>query len=83
MSSSCRSPGGAAAVFAAQRFGTEKIGKAFGPVMILWFAALAAIGIYNIVDAPRCEGLQPVVRSASSWSTAGTASSSSARWCWR
>lgn len=40
------------AVFAAQRFGTEKIGKAFGPIMAIWFVSLAAIGIYNIVDAP-------------------------------
>jgi len=40
------------AVFAAQRFGTEKIGKAFGPIMVIWFLSLAAIGVYNIVDAP-------------------------------
>ena len=39
-------------VFAAQRFGTEKIGKAFGPITSVWFISLAAIGIYNIVDAP-------------------------------
>src|SRR3546814_3929582 len=29
------------AVFMAQRFGTEKVGKVFGPVTILWFTALA------------------------------------------
>ncbi len=71
-------------VFAAQRFGTEKIGKAFGPITSVWFISLAAIGIYNIVDAP--EVLKPSTRggrSASSWSTAGTASSSSVRWYWR
>jgi len=39
-------------VFAAQRFGTEKIGKAFGPITSVWFVSLAAIGIWNIVDAP-------------------------------
>ena len=38
---------------AAQRTsGTEKIGKAFGPITSVWFISLAAIGIYNIVDAP-------------------------------
>ena len=39
-------------VFLAQRFGTEKVGRVFGPVMLLWFLSLAAIGIYNIVKAP-------------------------------
>ena len=39
-------------VFMAQRFGTEKVGKVFGPVMVLWFLALAAIGGWNIVKAP-------------------------------
>lgn len=41
-----------AVLFAAQRFGTEKVGKVFGPVMVLWFLALAAIGIWNVVAAP-------------------------------
>ena len=40
------------AVFFAQRFGTEKVGKVFGPITCVWFLALAAIGIHNIVDAP-------------------------------
>jgi len=39
-------------VFMAQRFGTEKVGRVFGPITCLWFLALAAIGIWNIVDAP-------------------------------
>ncbi|AMJ56005.1 MULTISPECIES: potassium transporter Kup [Stenotrophomonas] len=41
-----------AAVFAAQRFGTEKVGKVFGPVMTIWFLSLAAIGIWNVIAAP-------------------------------
>ena len=36
-------------LFATQRFGTDIVGKAFGPVIIVWFSALAAIGIHNIV----------------------------------
>ncbi len=40
------------AVFAAQRFGTAKVGKVFGPVTTLWFLSLAAIGLWNIFGAP-------------------------------
>lgn len=39
-------------LFAFQRFGTEKVGKIFGPLMITWFVVLAGIGIYNIIDNP-------------------------------
>ncbi|MEA0656038.1 potassium transporter Kup [Xanthomonas campestris pv. campestris] len=39
-------------VFMVQRFGTEKVGKVFGPITCLWFLSLGAIGIWNIVDAP-------------------------------
>ncbi|WP_133500491.1 potassium transporter Kup [Cognatilysobacter terrigena] len=40
------------ALFAFQRFGTETVGKAFGPVMIAWFIVLAVIGGYNIARYP-------------------------------
>ena len=33
------------ALFLVQRHGTEKIGKLFGPVMVLWFVVLAALGV--------------------------------------
>jgi KUP system potassium uptake protein len=39
-------------LFAIQRRGTEKVGRVFGPVMVLWFAALAAMGIFAIARAP-------------------------------
>jgi KUP system potassium uptake protein len=39
-------------LFAIQRRGTEKVGKLFGPVMVLWFAALAVMGVVSIVRAP-------------------------------
>ncbi|HNV79680.1 MAG TPA: potassium transporter Kup [Thermomonas sp.] len=39
-------------LFAGQRFGTAKVGKVFGPVMVTWFIVLAALGIYNILDNP-------------------------------
>ena len=39
-------------LFATQRFGTGVMGKAFGPVIITWFVALAALGIHNISRNP-------------------------------
>jgi KUP system potassium uptake protein len=40
-------------LFGTQRFGTAMVGKAFGPVVVLWFGALAAIGMLNISDHPQ------------------------------
>ena len=40
------------ALFAAQRFGTEKIGRAFGPVMLLWFLVIAVLGTVSILKHP-------------------------------
>jgi KUP system potassium uptake protein len=39
-------------LFATQRFGTEKIGQAFGPVMLLWFLVIAVLGVAAIVHHP-------------------------------
>jgi KUP system potassium uptake protein len=39
-------------LFAAQRFGTEKIGRAFGPIMMLWFLVIAILGITSILRHP-------------------------------
>ena len=41
------------ALFAIQRKGTSVVGLLFGPVCALWFCALAAAGIWNIVKAPQ------------------------------
>ncbi|MFO7339001.1 MAG: potassium transporter Kup [Lysobacteraceae bacterium] len=40
------------ALFATQRFGTEKVGKVFGPVTALWFVVLAVLGVANILHEP-------------------------------
>ena len=40
------------ALFAIQRFGTGVVGMFFGPVCVLWFVALGASGVHNIVKAP-------------------------------
>ncbi len=41
-----------AALFALQPLGTSRIGKSFGPVMLIWFGAMAAMGIYGILQHP-------------------------------
>ncbi len=40
------------ALFAIQHRGTATIGALFGPVMLVWFGVLAALGVYRLVDAP-------------------------------
>jgi KUP system potassium uptake protein len=40
------------ALFAIQRFGTTSIGRAFGPIMVAWFAVLALLGLAHVVAQP-------------------------------
>jgi KUP system potassium uptake protein len=40
------------ALFALQPTGTGRIGKAFGPVMALWFVSIAALGVWGIAQHP-------------------------------
>ena len=40
-------------LYAVQRHGTAGIGRLFGPVMMVWFAALAVMGLINIIAAPQ------------------------------
>jgi KUP system potassium uptake protein len=39
-------------LFAVQQFGTSAIGKAFGPIMLIWFGLLAYLGLTNIQQNP-------------------------------
>jgi KUP system potassium uptake protein len=39
-------------LFAFQRHGTAAVGKLFGPICVVWFLALGAVGVYNIVQNP-------------------------------
>ncbi|MCC8982844.1 KUP/HAK/KT family potassium transporter [Bradyrhizobium sp. 10BB] len=39
-------------LFALQRHGTATVGKAFGPVMLLWFLTMALLGIASLVRHP-------------------------------
>ncbi len=48
-------------LFIMQKQGTGFIGRIFGPVMLAWFAVLAALGIHGIVKAPMVlEALSPL-----------------------
>jgi KUP system potassium uptake protein len=40
------------ALFAIQQQGTARIGRAFGPIMTVWFLTIAALGIYGILKHP-------------------------------
>ena len=40
-------------LFSFQYLGTAKVGTVFGVITAVWFAAIAGIGIYNILQAPQ------------------------------
>jgi KUP system potassium uptake protein len=40
-------------LFAVQSHGTARVGAFFGPVMLLWFAILALLGLINMMKAPQ------------------------------
>jgi KUP system potassium uptake protein len=40
------------ALFAVQPFGTASIGRFFGPVMLVWFLIMAALGLWGIAQHP-------------------------------
>jgi KUP system potassium uptake protein len=39
-------------VFVIQQYGTHRVGRLFGPVMVVWFTTLAVLGIRSIVLRP-------------------------------
>ena len=43
-------------VFSIQRFGTHRVGGLFGPIVIVWFLAIAALGVMWIGRAPQVLG---------------------------
>jgi KUP system potassium uptake protein len=40
-------------LFVSQRFGTQSIGRAFGPVLLLWFIVIAILGLCAIARRPQ------------------------------
>nr|WP_295742128.1 potassium transporter Kup [uncultured Acidocella sp.] len=41
-----------AGLFLVQRHGTAMVGRAFGPVMVLWFLCLGLLGLFQLVQHP-------------------------------
>ena len=39
-------------LFSFQRFGTDKVGKVFGPITTLWFVCIAILGLMQIIENP-------------------------------
>jgi KUP system potassium uptake protein len=47
-------------LFVGQRFGTHRVGALFGPVMVVWFAAIGVAGLREVVHGPGIlRGLSP------------------------
>ena len=40
------------AIFLVQNRGTEQVSYFFGPIMVVWFLVIAAMGLYHLSDAP-------------------------------
>lgn len=40
------------ALFLVQRFGTHAVGRFFGPIIVLWFTTLGAMGVVHIIQQP-------------------------------
>jgi KUP system potassium uptake protein len=56
-------------LFMIQRFGTARVGRVFGPLMVTWFVVIGALGLREIVRSPQIlmaanpwEGVQFFVR---------------------
>ncbi|MDB5030431.1 KUP/HAK/KT family potassium transporter [Mucilaginibacter sp.] len=41
-----------AALFIIQQFGTSLVGKAFGPIMFIWFTMMGLLGVFFVAQAP-------------------------------
>ncbi|HEX3523565.1 MAG TPA: potassium transporter Kup [Stellaceae bacterium] len=44
------------ALFLLQKGGTGRVGRIFGPVMVLWFAVIAIVGVMQIAETPQVLG---------------------------
>ena len=61
-------------LFWVQRRGTGSIGRFFGPITLVWFAAIAVLGVTHIVDNPVIlKALSPHYAVAFIWGNPGTA----------
>jgi KUP system potassium uptake protein len=47
-------------LFAVQRYGTGAVGWMFGPIILVWFAIIAALGLHEVIGHPGVvQGLSP------------------------
>ncbi|MBV9919891.1 MAG: potassium transporter Kup, partial [Pseudonocardia sp.] len=54
-----------AVLFVVQRFGTHRVGALFGPIMVIWFVAIAVLGVPHILAHPGVlAGLSPTYAAA-------------------
>jgi KUP system potassium uptake protein len=61
------------ALFAVQKSGTSGIGRFFGPITLVWFIALAVLGVANIVRHPEIlQALSPHHAIGFMWRNPGT-----------
>ena len=44
------------ALFLVQYRGTGAMGRVFGPIMLVWFATLAVLGVYRLIESPSIIG---------------------------
>lgn len=49
-------------LFVSQRFGTDKVGYTFAPIICVWFAFISGIGIHNFIkyDPTVIQALNPM-----------------------
>jgi KUP system potassium uptake protein len=48
-------------LFAVQKRGTARVGRAFGPILVVWFAVIGTLGLIQIVQAPQVlEAIDPL-----------------------
>lgn len=60
-------------LFAVQKRGTSGIGKFFGPITVVWFICIAALGVSHIVDNPEILwAISPTYALSFIWSNPGT-----------
>jgi len=61
-------------IFSLQRLGTGRIGSVFGPIMLIWFTTLGALGINSVIETPAVlEALNPYYALSLFWEDPGVA----------
>ena len=71
-------------LFAIQSRGTHKIGRLFGPVMLLWFLVLAGFGLASLLRTPAIlVAVNPLYALQMFLHAPWVAFVAWARWCWR